>query len=253
MEKKEEKIAEFCVDSSVILDLFYLYKNNKQGINGTLNRNEKKGSVSYVPKMLYLLQSGQIRLYVPYNVLAELYCLDKIEFEELKFFLENNNFVNMHSATQRHEVLGPMRATLAWRYCKPMSSELIQILQSRLGDKGVNLNLHRPIFELNSQGKPSKYARNVAESAVAGIPFVTVNDQVYKKCYRNEMIKFANNGLKGVRKKAAPISPEYMFKILASSGKPQITSIYAEALKKSGHNLKSFDFKQMIEEQEMSM
>ena len=251
MEKENEKIAEFCVDSSVILDLFYLYKNNKAGIVNTLKR--KRGSTDYVPKMYSLLKDGQIKLYVPYNVLGEVYYLDRIDFSEVKKFLENHNFVNMKSVLYKNKELGSKRATLAWRYSKQLSPELIELLQKRIGDKGVNLNLHRPIFELSPKGKPSKYAQNVAESAVAGLPFITVNDQIYRKCYREEMIEFVNRGVPGVDGDAKPITPEYMFQLAVSENKPQLSPAFAKKLAEVKGDIKNFDFEPMVTEPEMNM
>ena len=251
MEKENKEVAEFCVDSNVIMDLFYLYKNNKAGIVNTLKR--KRGSTDYVAKMYSLLKDEQIRLYVPYGVLGDLYYLDRLDFSELKEFLETHNFVNMKSVAYRHKDLGPIRATLAWRYSKALSPELIEMLQKRIGDKGVNLNLHRPIFELSAKGKPSKHAQNVAESAVAGLPFVTVNDQIYRKCYREEMIEFTNRGIAGVDGDAKPITPEYMFQLAESANKPQLSPVFAKALAEIHSETKSFDFEPIVTEPEMNM
>ena len=202
--------------------------------------------------MLFLLQSGKIRFYVPYTVIADLYYLNKVEFNEIKRFMETHNFVNMYSVSQGHEILGPLKGTLMWRYSKPMPPEIIEKFQRWNKDKGINLNLHRPVFELAENGRPSKYARNIAESVVAGLPFITINDRVYQRCYREEMIIFAGKNLLGVSKKARPISPVRMLQNYYKGNRPYISQIYADALKESNLNLKKFDFTP-IEEQEMNL
>ena len=251
MEKENENVAEFCVDSSVIMDMYYLHKNNKQRIVSTLTR--QRGSTDYVPKMYSLLKAEKIRLYVPYGVLGDLYYQQDEPYEEIQKFLEEHNFVNMSLVTFKNEELGRTSSLLSHRYCTALPEGHIEFLQKRINDKGVNLNLHRPAFEKNKMGKPNKYAKNMAECATAGLPFVTVNDQVYIKCNRVDLIEYTNRGVKGIDRDAKPISPDYMFILAENENKPKMSRKFKEALEALGTDLRSFEFKTFQEEMGMDL
>ena len=96
--------------------------------------------------------------------------------------------------------------------------------------------------------KPSKYAKTMAECAVTGVPFVTVNDRIYRKCYREDLIEFTNRCVKGASRDAKPISPEFMFMLAENENKPQVSEVFTQALKALNVDIRSFKFKNFQDE-----
>lgn len=223
-------VPEFCIDSCVALDLFFLYQNNGKYYQDTLNRAHSE----YCIQMLRLLKDNKIKFYIPSEALNEIEHKFGKDYGAFQEFLTQHNFEKLSIKRLGKKKLFTRKKYLSRYYCQPLEFKDIILIQSEYGVKNTK-NLYQPLFSYNeSLGKPIADASIMATSAVAGLPLITVNtlDFIYKN--KPEIIAYKNTVFKTYAPKASiPMTPNKAMKIISSGLCPKINPEVADLIRQT--------------------
>ncbi|MBQ4535770.1 MAG: hypothetical protein IJA22_02970 [Clostridia bacterium] len=227
-----KKIPEFCIDLSAVAELFYIHVS-KAGLDAVESDDN-------MLEVYNLLEKGQIKFHISENVLNSLQSQYKSIYHEILDFIETHNFEKV--AIKSKTPLWNKYKELAWKYSQPLYFSEVKELQEQMGDKGVNMNLYRAVFELSNENNlPMPTAYTTAHAAIVGLPML-VSNLDFVKNYRPEIIAYENASL-GFSRDAKPITAEKLLEVVELEEYPVISEEYIAHLKENKINTKNMDIK----------
>ena len=226
---ENKKIPEFCIDSTALMELFFIHIDGKNGLG--LEPSEE------MLEVYDLLKEGKIKLHVSENVLY----YAKHEYETI--YYDILNFIKRHKiqkiALQPKTKLWEKCKELAWRYSQPLYFSEIKELQEKMCDSGVNMNLYTAVFSPNKNGTPTQLAYIMAYGAITGLPTLTSNYEHVRK-YRPEMVSYANYKV-GVEPAAVPIMADTLLTVINQFKGLDISKEYTDHLEEYNIDTKNMD------------
>ena len=240
--KVEKIVPEFCVDTSVLIELYAYYMNDINHIEALTNT---KNYSNYQIKFLKLLKQRKIKLYIPSEALIEFYSPKKFkDFTSKKRFLEDMGFMRIsfgHANKPLKRKFFNIKSKLVSLYTNELSQQDKENLLASERYQIQNKNfLDTPVF--NEKSKMD--AKIMAEAVILGVPLITLNKNHFTRKNRPEIIAYLNNKIGGIShlEKSKPILPNEVFTLMQTGVYPSISHSLRLEMYGGDYPLNSFAF-----------